>query len=270
MENKKKYMTVGNIFNEAFNLYFNNFIKFCIPFVIVAFPTTLLIQMYQKNILDTLSSTDVWRTLGVTFSFSFLTSLLNSIVVLFIIIISTRAYNSEKETLSISCSKFFKKLLPYLMLVFVMYSAIGFASFLLVVPGIILALGWYVLTVIFVEEDLGIFKSFSRCWELTKGYKGTLFGISILIGLIVIAFLAILSVIVSKVVSGSIASFTTISNNPGSTENIIFSLLSQIIAPIYTCIIVVVYYNLKKEKESFDTEQLADSFLEESKDSSIE
>ncbi|MCP4181117.1 MAG: hypothetical protein GY756_25410 [bacterium] len=270
MENKKKYITVGNIFNEAFNLYFNNFTKLCMPFIIVSFPTTLLIQIYQKNIIDSFPQSDTIPILALTFVFSMLSYFIYSIVVLFIIIISARAYNGEKELLSISFNKYFKKLFPCFILVFLMYMALTIGFVLLLIPGIILALGWYVVTVVLVEEDEGIIGSFSRSWNLTKGYKGTLFVISILIGLIVIAFLAILSVIVSKLVSGSIASITTISNNPDSTENIIIYLLSQIIAPIYTCIVVVVYYNLKKEKESFETEQLADSFLDETKDSPIE
>ncbi len=270
MENKKKYMSIGNIFNETFNLYFNNFIKLCIPYIIVVFPSTLIIQMVQKNTIDSLSSVDTFGIFVVTIGFTILTSLISSIAVLFIIIISSRAYNNEKESLANSLMKMLRKFFPYLLFIFIMYAAITLGTFLLVVPGVILTLGWYVATVVFVEEDLGIFKSLSRCWNLTKGYKGTLFGISILIGIIVMTILTLISVIVSKSVSGSVAFTNTISLIPDSTENIIFTFLSQIIAPITTCMVVVIYFNLKKDKESFDTEQLADSFLEEHKDNSID
>ncbi|MDC7126276.1 MAG: hypothetical protein PQJ46_11965, partial [Spirochaetales bacterium] len=48
-----------------------------------------------------------------------------------------------------------------------------------------------------------------------------------------------------------------------SVINILYSLVIKCLLPLYSVMSVVIYVNLLKDKEGFETEQLANSFLEE-------
>lgn len=55
---------------------------------------------------------------------------------------------------------------------------------LLIIPGLILSLGWMLGFQIMVLEEKGVFDSFGRAWELTKGYKWWMFLLVIVFGVI--------------------------------------------------------------------------------------
>lgn len=64
---------------------------------------------------------------------------------------------------------------------------IGLASMLLVVPGLLLLLRWFVVVPVRVMEGPGVGHAMSRSTDLTKGHRWTLFALLILYGLIAAA-----------------------------------------------------------------------------------
>ena len=67
--------------------------------------------------------------------------------------------------------------LPLIGLAIVTAVGVMFGLILLIVPGVILALMWSVAVPALVVERRGVFDSLSRSNQLTKGAKGTVFGI---------------------------------------------------------------------------------------------
>jgi len=60
-----------------------------------------------------------------------------------------------------------------------------FGLLCLVVPGVILALGWAVSVPVAVVEERGVFESIGRSWSLTDGYKGQIFLLALIYGVVV-------------------------------------------------------------------------------------
>ncbi len=82
---------------------------------------------------------------------------------------------------TIAVASFF---LPLLIVTVVAAVGIGFGFVLLIVPGIILALGWFFVTQIVVDKNVGYVDALRASWRLTKGYKWDLLVFAILCALL--------------------------------------------------------------------------------------
>jgi len=58
-----------------------------------------------------------------------------------------------------------------LSLICIIYFLVVQIGGILIVPGIIVALGWAVAGPVYLHENITLFGSFGRSWELTDGYK---------------------------------------------------------------------------------------------------
>ena len=66
-------------------------------------------------------------------------------------------------------------------LIYILFTLISIAGTLFfIVPGIVLGIGLYTVLYLAQDEGHGVFDSFSRAWDLTKGYKLNIFWNSIL------------------------------------------------------------------------------------------
>lgn len=74
--------------------------------------------------------------------------------------------------------------IPALAVGFLLTLALAVASLALVIPALILAMVWYVVIPITVVERPGMFASFGRSAELTRGNRWRIFGISLITGAI--------------------------------------------------------------------------------------
>jgi hypothetical protein len=61
---------------------------------------------------------------------------------------------------------------------------VGAGTLLCIVPGVILALGWYMFSYLIVDRRLGAIESLSTSWRVTKGHKVKLF-VFMLLGMLV-------------------------------------------------------------------------------------
>lgn len=141
----------------------------------------------------------------------------------------------------------FRRLLPLLGLTFCMGLAIAVGFMLLIVPGIILVMMWYVTMPAFVIERLDISASFARSSALTKGHRWPIFGMWLLM------FIAgiIIEVVLEKTLalSGS-AGFVT-------CGSLVWAGLGGAFGSVF---VVATYYDLRVAKEGIDTRHLAAVF----------
>ena len=150
---------------------------------------------------------------------------------------------------SMSASQAFARsisiLVPAIIMGFVASIGILFGMLLLIVPGIILALMWYVAIPSMVVEKTGIFESLARSAQLTKGYKGNIFGLYIIIliiGSVISLILELLpinsigiAVIIEVIYQGAFTAFVSV-------------------------VSAVVYHDLRIAHEGVDTNQIATVF----------
>ncbi len=133
------------------------------------------------------------------------------------------------------------------------------AGFLLVlVPGIIWALSYCLLTPVIMLEGLSAVDSRKRSWELTKGSRWQIFGLY-LVYLLVSYGLVFLVGLVSRLTAGAVTGQGVIS----PLAQLISLAGRVLLAPFGGIVTVLIYYNQRIRKEGFDLELLAESLGEQ-------
>jgi hypothetical protein len=109
--------------------------------------------------------------------------------------------------------------------------------------------GYAVTTPVVVLENLGgAFDAFGRSWDLTRGFKRKIFGIA------VVAFLMIYLPIM--VIGGLGGYFRLTSPVIGQAIEVFSAGLPIVVYPLSSCIVTLIYYDLRVRREAFDLQIL--------------
>ena len=109
--------------------------------------------------------------------------------------------------------------------------------------------GYAVTTPVVVLETLGgAFDAFGRSWDLTRGFKRKIFGIA------VVAFLMIYLPIL--VIGGLGGYFRLTAPAMGQAIEVVSAALPIIVYPLFSCIVTLIYYDLRVRREAFDLQVL--------------
>lgn len=123
---------------------------------------------------------------------------------------------------------------------------------LLIVPGVIAACRLMVCVPAVVVENRGVSDSYSRSWELTKGYAVRAFLIMLLYFVLSIGFSSIASIplVLGVLRSGS----TKVEEMRGlvAMQTVISAALEALLTPILLIATAVYYYDLRVRKEALD------------------
>lgn len=125
------------------------------------------------------------------------------------------------------------KLLPLLGLTIVVGVLVSIGLILFIIPGVILALIWFVAVPVLVIENKGVFESMSRSGELTKSNRWRIFG------LMVVVYVAVFVVFL---IAGLIAAALPI------LGLIAFVVLAVLVYPWIGVVVPTVYYALAGAK----------------------
>jgi hypothetical protein len=129
----------------------------------------------------------------------------------------------------------------------------GLGFMLLIVPGVILTCGLLLTPSALVLEDIsGGPAAMGRSWELTKGFRGKIFGA------LLVAFVLLL---VPGIALGAFALGATADSLSESALSagvmLIQAVLQILVYPFFYVLTTVLYYDLRVRKEGFDLERLA-------------
>jgi hypothetical protein len=115
-------------------------------------------------------------------------------------------------------------------------------TMLLIVPGIIIACGYSVVSqVVVLESPPNALDSLARSWALTKGYRLT-----------VLALAFVLFLVAS--IPGAIAGLLSVPF--GIPARVVGALAALLLAPLVPCGLTLYYYDLRIRKEAFDLQAL--------------
>lgn len=112
---------------------------------------------------------------------------LQSIAVACITHATVTASDGRASGLGASLAVGLRRCLPVIAVSLLAFVAVGFASLLLLVPGIMLAIRWAVVGPVVVEESGGLFGGFSRAASLTKGARWKILGLLLVLMICVVA-----------------------------------------------------------------------------------
>jgi len=147
------------------------------------------------------------------------------------------------DCLRIGLGRFF----PIVGLAICMSIGIMIGAVFLIVPGIILAVMWFVATPACVVEQLGPLSSMGRSSELTKGHRWKIFGMWLLV---------IIGAMIVSLIIGAVLGLT------GSFVLVTLGTLAWtgVWGAFYAIFVVVTYHDLRVAKEGVDVHQIASVF----------
>ncbi len=141
------------------------------------------------------------------------------------------------------------------------YIAIVFASILLVVPGLMLATAWAAVVPVAVTEKTGVFASFRRSGELTKGHRWGVF-LLLLVFWIGSLIVTLLTGVLSRAAFG--VSSSLFAAQPLGPILYLTTFINLLVSSLVTCVgavgVGVVYHELRALKGGFDVGRLTEVF----------
>lgn len=263
----KKNFTLGTLFGETFNLYFQNFLHLIIPAVIFFGASAVLVYLTYLQMFSSFNSSTYFGPANISLMISyFVVAIFFLPFYYYQIQVASNCYLNKNESPSKLIQLGLKRFFPLLGMTFLYILGLLLGSLALIIPAYIIMIGWSLNSVVFVLEKKGASASLKRSWALTKGYKGKLFLIFIILFLIMYAVMIIAMILGRESLLGLVSGF--MENSGESFIPIVslgFSALYAIgyilLFPLYTVFLIVVYYNILKDKEGFATEQLAEEFM---------
>lgn len=230
---------IGQVLSKAINIYGRHIVIFTLIAGVIWLPVVLAgfyLQTTPANVRQI-------APLVVVIIALFLQPL-STAIILYGAFQDMRGYGvSLSECIARGLSRF-----PSLLaLMFVITLGILVGLVLLIVPGLILVIMWYVAVPVCVVERTGPISSLGRSQELTKGHRWKLFGLYLLV--------VILGVIGQRVFSGL---GNALAGVPGS---LVTQTVWQGFAQAFGSVMVVVaYHDLRAAKEGIDIERIASVF----------
>ena len=246
-------LSVGEILDVSFTLYRRHFGALAtVALVCTGLPLVL------RLFLEAGGGLFGNAVLGVVYTIVFIT--LNLVATAATVFIVSESYLGRpivaREALSRSA--------PYLSRILVCTLLLGLVVFvgflLLVIPGIILAVGLSLaVPVVVLEPQTSASAALSRSWELTRGFRWRIFGLGITLFVILYVPVAAITGLFAIAMPGAAAGHF----GPAVAATVIGlavgGLVQMFIYPMLYCVLTVTYYDLRVRKEGFDLELLANA-----------
>jgi MFS family permease len=152
------------------------------------------------------------------------------------------------------------RLLKIIGIMIAMWVGLAVGFLLLIIPGIILSLGWALTIPVAVIENKGLKESTSRSWFLTKGDRGRIFVVAFLfVVLLYIMMILLQGPLLFALGSSRLVMRTTF---PGwfLVLNSVATFISEcLVGPLLTIALSLIYYDERVKKEGFDLQLMLHS-----------
>ena len=234
-------LTLGEILDVSFGLYRSMFLTLLVVGVTVHL-VPVMIQTYLQ------ASGRIFLLDLAMLGYWLVAIIMNSLGVAATTSIISEAYLGRRITAGEALRRALPLIWPLLVISLLSSLLVGVGFMLLIVPGVILLSGLLLASVaMVVEHPPRATTAMARSWELSRGYKGQVFGT------VLVAFLLLLvpRIAVSTVWGLSGGSKTSL------LPVLVSAILEVAVYPYLYTVITLVYYDLRIRKEGFDLDLLA-------------
>lgn len=158
--------------------------------------------------------------------------------------------------------KSIKYTIPVLFIVILYFIASYIGMIFLIVPGVIISVGWAVIGPTYLHEDTPLFGSFGRSWELTRGYKWWVWLATIVMGIIMtLIFTAAVLLLSLTAFSGFTETDISSAFTVGAFfMGLLFSLSMYLALALYASFTSALYTELRELKEGPLAEEMSAVF----------
>lgn len=238
------------ILDQSFRIYRIYFLRLITIAAVILIPCEL-IKFFLEH---------VWKqeSLGLTVSVTFIGTLISvvgqQLMITTLIAAVSNHYLNRPILLADSLRTALPKIVTVILASISTGLIIGLGFLLLIVPGIIFALLFYLIAPVIVIENTGPIKAMERSKELVEGYMRKVFCVALLLFIIGLLTSGAGMVLVRYTVG------TPTIQSPPTVHfvNLLVMLTAQIIiAPLSAIASILLYYDLRIRKEGYDLEMLA-------------
>ena len=248
----KPSFDMGRVMNRSFAGVFKN-IKYILGAIVLVFLISTLISLPLYFVTPNDISSTPLSSLYV------MASILSVIVFIFFMMfmsvftdhVAFASFTNRHVNFKAVFFRSLKLALPVLFVVILYFIASYIGMIFLIVPGVIMSIGWCVLGPAYLHEDTPLLGSFGRSWRLTSGYKWWVWLATIVMGIIVAVIFSIAAMFLSAISLGQVSGtgtsvgFSTTSFLGG----LIFSILIYLTLALYASFTTALYTELRELKE---------------------
>jgi uncharacterized membrane protein len=245
------YFRVGHVFSRAWSVFSQNFLTFILVTGIASLPSLLVPQPTPGT------AANPFENVGVGLFALFLMMLLGTLSQAVVLYGAFQVMRGRPIDLAESAKIGLRRFFPIVGLAISVVFLVALASILLLIPGMILYVMWFVATPVCVVEQLGPFRSMGRSRQLTKGHRWRVFGLQLLILIPALVVGGIIGAVMVASLNGMLGVTPALGSTLAQIVNLIWS---AIWTAFYAIVIVVTYHDLRVAKEGVDTEQIAAVF----------
>jgi hypothetical protein len=232
---------VGRILATAWSVYMKNFMPFSTVALVLLLPL-LFFQLFLMS--DPSSDLEIEITVII---FAVLGLVLPQLATAVLVYGTIQEMRHHSVSTGEALVRGLQMALPVLVLVIVASIAIGIGFVLLVVPGFILLVMFWVAIPVAVVERPGIIASLQRSAFLTKGNRWRILGL--------LAILWLISILISVVLELAFAAAEA-----GSVYVYIDYVLTALLTAVFAVVSAVGYHDLRLLKDGVDVETIAAVF----------
>jgi hypothetical protein len=242
---------VGQVISQTWRVFSRNFFTFIIVTGIASLPPILI----QRPAFGGPTPVDPLQNLGSTLLAAFLAIVLNALAQGTVLYGAFEVMRGRPVDLAESAKVGLRRFFPIVGIAIVVSLLAWLGLLLLIFPGVMLYMMWFVATPVCVVERAGVFRSMGRSRELTKGHRWKLFGLSLLV---FIPAMIVGGIVGAVIVSGGAAAVNSVlASTVGKIINLIWSAVWTAFLAI---LVVVTYHDLRVAKEGVDTDEIAAVF----------
>jgi hypothetical protein len=264
MKYELKTLSFGDTLGTAFTMYLDNFVILFTICLVISIPLIVFSLYISQAAIVLSNSGDAMSllTLGILFILYYVLS--SAVETGLIINYVSHKYLGEEiniKDLLVGMQSHILPLIGLSLLVglciaasFVLAIIPFLGVFLIVIYAIYMSIRFILSTQVLVLENRGVIESMKRSWELTKGKKLIILGFIIINSLIALFFNYITSSLSENIIGAIGFKILLI-------ESVISYISMSLVAPFSACVYVLIYFNIRIEKEGFALEHLADQFL---------
>ena len=241
--------SIGRVIGDSFGVYARNFVSFTalalvIGLVSLFFQLLIFVPMMVSGAQDPTQMN--W---GLVFLGSVIPMIVNALTQATIIYGTFQDLRGQRASIGDCIARGLGSIVPVIIGSILLALGVGVGFMLIIVPGLILIVMWWVYIPAIVVESKGIIGAFGRSRELTRGRRWHVFGLIMLVGIVVL----IITFVIGKVLQDATGQVSTV----GSIVQ--YAVLSVLTA-FNSVLVAVGYYYLRAEKEGTDVNAIASIF----------
>lgn len=250
---------VGQVLTRSLTVWFQNLVPFGILGVVFNIPLALFAYTAVQEILlaqgqlapGELPQGVAWKIFAAVFVSIVCYQLLTAAVAYGVI----KRLRGQPVQIGACFAQAFKRFIPVMFTGLLGAILTWLAGLLLVIPGIIVMLNFWVAVPVCVVEELGASASLSRAKSLARGHRWKILGILLVAAVIVVVIQQILGFVIGLVTPSRSLMTAVVPMGVGLLV-INQALFTTLTAAVATC----VYYYLRVVKEGADIDQIAAVF----------